>query len=176
MLGATAVAGEHQHGTVASTFLLTPARGRVVGAKLAGYLIAGAFFGVIVEAAAAVVAVGWLAAAGAPVPFGGAVAAGLTLTPVVTGLAAGLGVGISAAVPNQLGAVLVALGWVMLVEQLLGGLIPGLATWLPFRGAAAAITAQDASIGVAAAVALFLGYLVVVAAVGAQVTRRRDVG
>ncbi|HEX6197162.1 MAG TPA: hypothetical protein VFZ37_14705 [Jiangellaceae bacterium] len=176
VLGATAVAGEHRHHTAASMYLLTPARSRVVIAKLVGYVIAGALFGIVVEAAAAVVTVGWLVAMGAPVPFGSTVAAGLALTPVATGLAAAFGVGLSAAVPNQLGAVLVAVGWVMLAEQLLAGLVPGLAEWLPFSGAGAAVTGQATSIGVAAGMALFLGYIVALTGVGLEVTRRRDVG
>lgn len=175
ILGATAVASEHRHHTVASTFLLTPARSRVVIAKLAGYFIAGALFGIVVEAAATAVAIGWLAATGAPVPFGPTVAAGLALTPVATGLAAAFGVGISAAIPNQLGAVLVAIGWVMVAEQLLGGLVPALAEWLPFSGASIAVTGQATDIGVAAGLALFVGYIFVLTNIGLQVTRRRDI-
>lgn len=175
VLGATAVAGEHRHHTVASTFLLTPTRSRVVMAKLVGYFLAGALFGVVVEAAATALAVGWLAATGTPIPLGSTVVAGLALTPVATGLAAAFGVGISAAIPNQLGAVLVAIGWVMVAEQLLGGLVPGLAEWLPFSGASTAVTGQATDVGVAAGLALFVGYVFILAVIGLQVTRRRDV-
>lgn len=175
VLGATAIAGEHRHDTIATTFLLTPARSKVVAAKVVGYAIAGAAFGVVVGAAAVVVAVGWLAATGAPIPFGGSVVAGLALTPVATGLAAGFGVGIGAAVPNQLGAVLVAFGWVMIFEQLVSGLVPDLAKWLPFTGAGSAITGAHPQLGTGAGVGLFLIYLLGVVAVGMQVTRRRDI-
>ncbi|HUG32920.1 MAG TPA: ABC transporter permease subunit [Acidimicrobiia bacterium] len=175
VLGATAVAGEHRHHTIATTFLLTPARSRVVIAKVVAYTVAGALFGLVVEAAAVVVAVGWLAATGSAIPFGSTVVAGLALTPVATGLAAGFGVGISAAVPNQLGAVLVAFGWVMIAEQLLGGLVPSVARWLPFTGAGTAITGQHPEIGAMAGVVLFSVYLVAIVVVGIQVTRSRDV-
>ncbi|MFZ0014961.1 MAG: hypothetical protein WAL25_12700 [Acidimicrobiia bacterium] len=176
ILGATAVAGEHRHHTIATTFLLTPARWKVVAAKVVGYAIAGAVFGVVVEAAAAAVAIGWLAATGASIPFGGTVVAGLALTPVATGLAAAFGVGIGATVPSQLGAVLAAFGWVLIVEQLASGLFPALAQWLPFTGAGAAITGAHLELGSAAGVGLFLIYLVVLVSVGMQVTRRRDIG
>lgn len=175
ILGATAIAGEDRHHTIASTFLLTPARSRVVAGKVAGYAIAGVVFGVVVEAAAVAVAFGWLAATGVPIPFGSTVAAGLALTPVATGLAAGFGVGIGAAVPNQLGAVLAGIGWVMVVEQMLGGLLPEVARWLPFGGAGAAITGQHPQLGTAGGVGLFSVYLLVMVAVGMQVTRRRDI-
>jgi ABC-2 type transport system permease protein len=175
ILGATALAGEHRHRTIATTFLVTPTRSRVVVAKVAGYTMAGAVFGVVVEAAAVVVAVGWLAATGNPIPIGTTVVAGLALTPVATGLAAGFGVGIGAAIPNQLVAVLAGFGWVMLAEQLLGGLVPEVALWLPFRGAGGAITGLNPKIGPAAGAALFLVYLVIIVGVGIQVTRRRDI-
>lgn len=175
VLGATAVAGEHRHHTIASTFLLTPKRGRVVVAKLVGYTLAGILFGIVVETAALAVVAVWLTASGIAIPFGGTVVAGLVLTPIATGLATSFGVGIGAAVPNQLGAVLIAIGWVMVAEQLVAGLIPDLADWLPFRGANTAIIGQHPNLGVAAGFGLFLAYLAVVAAVGAGVTSRRDV-
>ena len=129
ILGATALAGEHRHRTIATTFLVTPTRSRVVVAKVAGYTVAGAVFGV----------------------------------------------GIGAAIPNQLAAVLAGFGWVMLAEQLVGGLVPDLAQWLPFRGAGAAITGLNPEMGAVAGIGLFLAYLFVIVAVAIQVTRRRDI-
>lgn len=175
ILGATAVASEHRHRTIATTYLFTPSRSQVVVAKVIAYTVAGAVFGVVVELAAVVVAVGWLAATSSVIPFGSSVVAGLALTPVATGLAAGFGVGVSAAIPNQLGAVLVVFGWVMVAEQLMGGLVPDVAQWLPFAGAGTAISGQHPELGAAAGIGLFLVYLVAVVAVGIQVTRSRDV-
>lgn len=175
ILGATAVAGEDRHRTIATTFLFTPQRSKVVVAKVVAYVIAGALFGLVTEAAAAAVAFGWLAVTGVSIPFGSTVVAGLALNPVATGLAAGFGVGVGAAVPNQLGAVLVSVGWVMVVEQLVSGLLPDLAGWLPFSGAGAAITGQQSQLGAAGGLALFGGYLVVLLAAGIEVTRRRDI-
>jgi hypothetical protein len=175
VLGATALAGEHRHHTIATTFLLTPSRSRVVVAKVVAYTLAGAVFGLLVEAAAVVVAVGWLATTGSAIPFGSTVLAGLALGPVATGLAAGFGVGIGAAIPNQLAAVLISVGWVMVAEQLLSGLVPDLGQWLPFTGAGTAIAGQHPEIGSVAGVGLFLMYLIAVVAVGIRVTRSRDV-
>lgn len=175
ILGATAIAGEDRHHTIATTFLLTPQRSKVLAAKVVGYVIAGVVFGLIVEAAAAVVAFGWLAATGASIPFGSTVVAGLALAPIATGLAAGFGVGVGAAVPNQLGAVLVSIGWVMVVEQLLTGLVPESAGWLPFAGAGVAISGQESQLGTVGGIGLFLAYMLAVVTVGMQVTRRRDI-
>lgn len=175
ILGATAISGEDRHHTIATTFLLTPHRSKVVAAKVIAYGIAGTLFGLVVEAAAAAVVFGWLGATGAPIPLGATVLAGLALTPVAIGLAAAFGVGIGAAIPNQLGAVLVSVGWVMLVEQLVGGLLPGVADWLPFAGASAAINGLHPHLGPAGGMGLFLVYLLAVVAAGVQVTRRRDI-
>lgn len=175
VLGATAIAGEDRHRTIATTFLLTPRRSRVVVAKVIAYVMAGATFGLIVEVAAAIVAIGWLAVSGAAIPFGQTVVAGLVLTPVATGLAAAFGVGVGAAIPNQLGAVLVSVGWVMVVEQLVGGLFPDLVQWLPFTGAGSAVTGQNTPLGAAGGIVLFLAYLVVVVGLGIEITRRRDI-
>lgn len=175
VLGATAVAGEYRHGTIVSTFLAEPRRARVVLTKIVAYFIAGILFGVVVEAAALAVAAGWLALSGASIPFGGTVVAGLALTPVAVGLSAAFGVGVGAAVPNQLGAVLVALGWVMVAEQLVGGLLPDLARWLPFNGANTAIAGQHPQLGVVGGLILFTVYLVAVNSAGVLLIRRRDV-
>src|SRR5690606_20109885 len=109
---------------------------------------AGIVLGLVVEAAVTTVALAWLAATSTPIPWGSTVVSGLALTPIATGLAAGLGVGIGAAIPNQLGAVLVSIGWVMLVEQLIGGLLPMVGEWLPFAGAGLAITGDHPHMGI----------------------------
>lgn len=175
VLGATAVAGEVRHGTIARTFLLTPARPRVLLAKTAAYVLAGMVFGLVVELVAGAVAVGWLTVQGAPIPIGPEVWAGLALVPLSTGLAAGFGVGVSAIVPNQLGAVLVAVGWVMVVEQLVGGLAPEFAQWLPFAGAGVAISGQHPELAPGAGIAIFLLYLSVVVSAGIVSVLKRDV-
>lgn len=175
VLGATAVAGEVRHGTIARTFLLTPARPRVLLAKTAGYVLAGIVFGLVVEFVAGAVAVGWMTAQGAPIPMGSEVWVGLALVPFSTGLAAGFGVGVSALVPNQLGAVLVAVGWVMVVEQLLSGIAPDIAQWLPFAGAGVAISGQHPEMAPVTGIALFVFYLSVVVSAGVVSTLKRDV-
>lgn len=175
VLGATAVASEYRHGTIAGTYLITPARSRVVLAKIITYFFAGLVFGVVVEAGGLAVVSGWLTISGETIPFGAQVAETLALTPVLTGLSAAFGVGIGAAVPNQLGAVLVSLGWVMVVEQLLSGLFPGIAPWLPFSGVNTALNGQNPEFGAGIAVVLSVAYLAAITTFGVQVVRNRDI-
>lgn len=175
MLGATAVSNEHRHGTIVGTYMITPSRGRVIVAKVAAYLLAGALFGLLVEAIVFAEVAVWLSATGSSIPFGDVVAETLIAGPVITGLAAATGVGVSAAVPNQLGSVLVVIGWSMVVEQLVAGLLPGVAPWLPLSGVSTAISGQNPEIGAAAGVVLGVAYMILLAGLGIQVARTRDV-
>lgn len=175
VLGATAVANEHRHGTIVGSYLTTPARWRVIVAKVATYALAGVLFGAVVEVAVLVEVSLWLSVSGASIPLGGVVIEALIAGPIVTGLAAGMGVGISAAVPNQLGAVLIVVGWAMIVEQLVTGLLPDVAPWLPSSGVSTAIQGQNPELGVAAGVVLGLAYVALLASLGIQLARSRDV-
>jgi ABC-type transport system involved in multi-copper enzyme maturation permease subunit len=175
VLGATAVASEHRHGTIVGAFLVTPSRSRVILAKVITYTLAGVVFGIVVELAVLAEVSVWLAATGATIPFSSSVTSALVAGPVITGLAAGTGVGISAAVPNQLGAVLLVIGWAMVVEQLVSGLLPGLAPWLPLSGVAAAIAFDNPEVGEAAGVVLGVTYMILFAGLGVQLTKQRDV-
>lgn len=175
VLGATAVANEHRHGTIVGSYLVTPARWRVIVAKIAAYTLAGAVFGVVVEAAVLAEVSLWLSLTGGSVPFGSVVVEALIAGPVITGLAAGMGVGVGTAVPNQLGAVLIVIGWAMVVEQLVTGLLPDVAPWLPSSGVSTAIQGQNPELGVAAGVLLGLLYMVLLAGLGIQLARNRDV-
>src|SRR5690554_5062646 len=166
ILGATAVSGEHRHNTIASTYLVTPKRSRVTLAKTIGFGVAGLALGIVVQMASLVVAIGWLAASGSAIPFGVTVLTGVLMAPVATGLAASLGVGIGALIPNQLGAVLAAVGWVMVVEQLFSGLFPEVAGWLPVSGGAAAIAGGHEGLTPAGGVALLLARVVAAGVVG----------
>lgn len=175
VLGATAVANEHRHGTIVGAFLITPSRSRVILAKVIAYTLAGAVFGIVVELAVLAEVSVWLAATGATIPFSNTVIAALVAGPVITGLAAGTGVGISASVPNQLGAVLIVIGWAMVVEQLVSGLLPGLAPWLPLSGVGAAIAGDNPEVGELGGVVLGTGYMTLFAVLGVQLTKHRDI-
>ncbi len=178
VLGVTSMTGEHRYGTIVATFLAEPRRWRVVAGKLAATAFVGAAFGAVVAAAATAVAVAWLAVARGAVPFGWSVLLTLLLTPPATGLIAALGVVIGAAVKNQLAAILVALGWVLVVESLISAILPWAARWLPYSGGLGAIAGGGAPGDLLAPWAgglLLLGYVVAFGAVGIWIVERRDV-
>ena len=99
---------------------------------------------------------------------------------VAGGLFAALGVGIGALVRNQVGAIIGALGWIFLVEPLLG-IIPGasdtISRWFPSGAAAATagMSALDDPLGQLPAALLLAAYALLFAAAGAALMRRRDI-
>jgi ABC-2 type transport system permease protein len=125
--GILAVAGEYRHKTITGTYLSTPARGRVIGAKLAVYTVCGALAGVVSAV------VGLAVAAGASFAWGDSA----MWATIVGGIAwdaafAAIGVGLGALVRNLTGAIALALAWIALVEGVVGQLIGNLARWLPY--------------------------------------------
>ena len=138
--GILMVAGEFRHNTVTSTFLLSPDRKKVIGAKLVTAGIVGMGLAVAVSALTLAIALPWLAAKNIEVSLlSGDVLEVLLGAMAATALYALVGVGLGCILRNQTAAVIVTLAWVMLVEALVIGFIPSVGRWLP-GGAAAALT------------------------------------
>jgi ABC-2 type transport system permease protein len=131
--GILAVAGEYRHKTITDTYLSTPARGRVIGAKLAVYALVAALAALVTSVVALGVAAAWWSAKGVPFAWGDTA----MWTTIGGGIAwntafAAMGVGLGALIRNLTGAIAAALAWIALVEAIVGQLIGNLARWLPF--------------------------------------------
>jgi ABC-2 type transport system permease protein len=177
VLGILSVAGEYRHGTVVSTYLVVPRRGRVVAAKALALAAVAGCTGVVVSAVTTALAVPLFDGKHVVVP----VLSGETVV-VVVGVAlagalyAAVGVGVGAAIRNQSGAITVALVWMLAVEGLLPNVLhqERLGRWLPW-GTVKALTRWDGALPVAAGVALLTGYALVLLAVGTAFVERTDV-
>jgi ABC-type transport system involved in multi-copper enzyme maturation permease subunit len=180
LLGAMSITSEIRHGTIRPTFLVTPRRERVLAAKMLASTLFGTGFGLVATALAVVVGTAALAARGidsrldlgdnALFIAGGAAAAGLW---------AAIGVGIGAAVRNQVPALIGICAWLLFVEGLLVGDLAGVGDIgrLAPGAAAAAVSGQDPGKLVPPGIGLVLLALYAAAAAlaGSLATARRDI-
>ena len=172
LLGALAAAGEFHHRTIASTYLITPRRGRVLAAKLIAHGTLGAVVAAIGAAISFPSSCSWRGAricTSRPPAISSAsrfaiVAAGALAS--VCGVAAG------SILRHQTAVIVVLLVWTLLVEKLFGGFFPPV---LPFGAILAAVgLAGEDGPGIAASLALLTAWAGVL---GLAATRciKRDV-
>ncbi|MFZ2529207.1 MAG: hypothetical protein WAX14_16380 [Rhodococcus sp. (in: high G+C Gram-positive bacteria)] len=174
LIGTIAITGEYRHGTIGTTFLAVPRRGRILAAKLFVYSGFGLAYGLLMSASSGFAL--WCVvilrgiALGAPADDVVTLLARLAVAAAIYML---LGVGIGALARNQLVAVAIVLGYFYLLEYLFM-IIPGLDALYPFLpgGATAALTdftfltdtlSEEASLGTPALLSPLLGALVLVA-------------
>jgi ABC-2 type transport system permease protein len=175
VLGIIISAGEYRTQTATDTFLTTPRRSRVVAAKLAMGAILGLALGAIGAAVGLPAAYVWFEAEGVAFP-GGSAEVWLTLGGVVlyATLFAILGVAFGSLVRNQVVAIVSALTFVLLLEQLLTQAGVSIAEWLPGNAGAAVVRTPGDFVDPGAGAALLLAYALVIALAGVVVVSRRD--
>jgi ABC-2 type transport system permease protein len=183
ILGILAVTTEFRHGTITPTLVVAPDRVRLVLAKLVAHVLAGLILGVL--------AVGLTTAIVLITLSSRDIDTGLTsqeITEVVFGLVlatalwAALGVGLGALVRNQVGAIVGALGWALLVENLLT-IIPTVGDWVQkygLNGVTNALSNIESEVtgdvlSQAAGGALLVAYAAAFVIAGTLAMRRRDV-
>jgi ABC-2 type transport system permease protein len=177
LTGILVSAGEFRHGTAADTFLTTPRRHRVVGAKLAVGAATGLAAGVITAVVCVAAATALFSAKGASFPLGDhAVWLTLAGTLAYTTLFAVLGVALGTLIRNQVLAVAVALAWIGIVEHLFIAIAPSIGRWLPAAAGQAIVrTPIDGLLPPLGGVAVLGAYTVVIGALGVRFAITRDV-
>lgn len=184
VLGVLAVTTEFRHGTITPTLLVIPRRGRLVAAKLGAHLIAGLALGLIAFGVAAAVALPVLSLRDVPSELGAVeVARAIGGGAAAAALLAGLGVGVGAVLRHQVGAIIAVFAWLLMIEPLLtaipsageaidrfglGGLMAGVSDSTALDAEAEVLAQLPAALVLAA-------YVLVFAAAGAMLLRRRDV-
>jgi ABC-2 type transport system permease protein len=181
LAGALSVTGELRTGTIRPTFLVTPQRSRVIAAKVGTSMLAGAGLGLIAEALTAAGEAAGLAARGVDIQLTAGDYAQLLAGGALAGaFFAAIGVGVGAAVRNQVATVVGLCVWLLFLEPLLLGDVPAAAKYGPEASAGAlagAIQTQLAGSLVAPVVGVVLlaTYAALAALTGSVLISRRDI-
>ena len=179
LIGIHMMAGEFRHNTASSTFLITPDRRRVVGAKFAASGLVGFIVGLAASLVTLAMALPWLSAKDVDLTaYTGDIAVVLLGVLLATTLSPIVGVGFGALVPNQTVAVTAALVWITTVEALLVSYSPDVGRWLP-GGASSALTGTATINGgllpIWGGAFLFAAYGLAFAVAGSRLVLRRDI-
>jgi hypothetical protein len=187
VVGVMSIGSEYRHKTITSTFLSTPKRVRVMVAKVTSLLGIGAFYGVVFLVGSVGVGGATIAIKGfSPFPEAGPIARALALSLLVLGLWSLLGLGAGILIPNQVAAILIAVGAALIVEPLLGFLL-SLVSWghsivpyMPSQATSAMVGQINTSSNTHllswwAGALVLVAYAAVLAGIGSILTVRRDV-
>jgi ABC-type transport system involved in multi-copper enzyme maturation permease subunit len=177
LIGVMAITSEFRHGTIRPTFVVTPRRTRVVAAKVIASLLMGILFGL--AAITLSFGIGYAVLAVRDIPLALETNHVIWLfvgTPVMTAAWAAIGVGLGAAVRNQVFAVIGLIVWAMVIDNLLVNLVPRIGGYTP-GGSSAALVADPADyvLTAPAGALILLAYVVTFVAAGALLVARRDV-
>ena len=176
MLGILATAGEYQHHTITQTFLTTPVRSRVMGAKLAALALVGLPVAVAIMGAALLAALPKLLTSADRIDLLDAevvqTVGGNLLAAVLLGI---LGASVGALLRNQLAAVILVVGWALVGEGILSVVAGGNAVrWFPGGAAQSVIAGGDGELPLLPAVTALAAYAAALAATS-LVSLRRDI-
>jgi ABC-2 type transport system permease protein len=187
VVGVMSIGSEYRHKTITSTFLSTPKRVRVMVAKVISLLGIGVFYGLVFLVGSVSVGGATIAVKGfSPFPEAGPIARALALSLLVLGLWSLLGLGAGILIPNQVAAILIAVGAAWILEPLLGVLL-GFVSWghtivpyLPSQATSAMVGQINTSTAVHllswwAGALVLVAYAAVLAGIGSYLTVRRDV-
>jgi ABC-type transport system involved in multi-copper enzyme maturation permease subunit len=123
-IGVLMVGSEYRHQTITSTFLAIPRRATVMAAKTVALLAIGAFYGLLSLAGSVTTGAIILSAKGRE-PFADpAIWRTLGLSLLVLGLWALIGLGAGILIPNQVAALLIAVGVAWIVEPIVSAVLP----------------------------------------------------
>jgi ABC-2 type transport system permease protein len=142
-LGVLSLGAEFRHGTITSTLLATPRRGRVVLAKLTTVVLVGLAFAVAAVAFALAVYLLVMAIRGESVTLTGDLWRILVGNALVLMLFGALGMGLGALIRNQIVAIIVAVVYALILDEVIALAVnsvkplrdAGVAGWLPGQAA-----------------------------------------
>lgn len=187
VVGVMSIGSEYRHKTITSTFLSTPKRVQVMVAKVTSLLGIGVFYGLVFLVGSVGVGGAAIAIKGfSPFPEVAPIARALALSLLVLGLWSLLGLGAGILIPNQVAAILIAVGTAWIVEPLAGFLL-SLVSWgkdvvpyMPSQATSAMVGQINTSSSTHllswwAGALVLVAYAAALAGIGSILTVRRDV-
>ena len=184
ILGITGMTGEYRYQTITPTFLFTPRRVRVVGAKMVAHVLFGVVFAVVNGLVAFLAGGITIAARGFSLGLDAdRLWSSVALAVLAVALWTLLGIGVGTLVRNQVAAILLAVFITFLVEPLAtyflsAADLDSVVKWLP-TNASAALTSPGGSfldyLDWWAGGLVLIGYAAILAGLGLRLSVRRDV-
>ena len=175
-LGAVGAAAEFRHGTAIPTFLATPARWRVLAAKLAAYLGLGAIVAAACVAVEIAIALPWIDAQGTGVTPWSAPVLEPAIGSILSGAAyCSLGVAVGMLARNQIVALAVTLGWFAVAEGALATFTPNVSRYLPGGLFSGADNPATNLLPLPIAAAVLAVYVAALSVLAARTTLRHDI-
>lgn len=174
LFGILVTTGEFRHGTATPTFLVSPKRERVLVAKTLAAVAGGIVLALVSLVLVYAVAVPWLLVTADDLHL--FEHEPLRASFALTGAAAiwgALGVGVGAVVRSQVGAIVGALVWFLILEELVGAIWGEVAAYLP-GGAIGAIFESTDELSSWAGAAVSVGYALAFCVAGTLLVSRRD--
>ncbi len=180
VLGIIVASGEFRHRTATSTYLATPVRVRVLGAKAMAAASVGLIFGLAGAAAATAIGLAFTAAGGHHLVVSGAtIARYATGAAVGSALLAAAGVAAGSLVRSQVAAIIGTFVWGFVIEQSVGGIYTSAARYLPYTAAAAMagtrLGSETTPLPFAGAAALLVGVVAVISLIAARTAINGDI-
>lgn len=187
VFGILGMTNEYRHGTITSSYLVTPRRWQVMVVKLAVYAAIGILTMLAAVALVYLVILAGGVARGVEIDAGGGATLGdYARQIVVAGLITTFGVGLGALFRAQAITVAGALIWALVVENIISAVKPKIGMWMPFTvfNAVSAAHVDSAADPISSAVdqlsrpgafAVSLVYIAAVSLLAVFISLRRDV-
>jgi ABC-2 type transport system permease protein len=176
-LGIIGTAGEYRHGTMGHEMLAAPNRWQIVVSKTVAYAIGGFVFAAVALAVTLAIAGPWMSARGVGfAPIDAALPRRIEAGTLIAGALFGMiGVGLGALLKEQVIALLVGVGWTLVVDGVVGTTAPEVGKYFP-SGAVTGLLRQSTedALRFGPAALLGIGYAALFVIAGAIVFQRRD--
>ena len=177
VVGIRTFTDEFRHGSIVPTLLVTPHRRRVVAAKMITSGAAGAGLVAVAHVVMVALALLLIGARGVEATFEARDAAAVGGAVLAGALWGAIGAGVGAIVRHQVAAIVGALVWILLLENLGAGLVGDAGRFLPGQAAHGLAQASQAGTILApvAAAALLMAYTLVAAGAAMLRMTRTDI-